>query len=66
MHEYMNKPFIVGYRQASQLTGIPEKRLRRMAWNRLIRVIRPNPCAVLFDEDELWEDIKAMTQEKRK
>ncbi len=57
----MKEALIEGYAQASDLTGVPIRTLRRLVAERRLRVIRHSQKSqVYFSPQNLWEDLKAM------
>jgi hypothetical protein len=62
----MHEKLIIGYKAASDLTGIPVKRLIRMVERRSIRVIKPNVATVAFYPSDLLSDIRAFEVPKIK
>jgi hypothetical protein len=53
-----------GYQEASDATGIPVRRLKRMVARRSLRVIKETDKTVLFFIDHLEEDLTAMETQK--
>jgi len=56
----MQRKFLIGYRQASEFTDLPERRLERMVESRQIRAIKPNRRTIMFVPEHLMEDLMAM------
>jgi len=55
---------LIGYKQASDYTGIPVRRLQRMVERRTIRVVKESKTRVYFFPDHLSEDLEAMERPK--
>jgi hypothetical protein len=51
--------FLIGYKAASEFTGLPVRRIRRMVESRQIRVLKPNSQVVMFVPERLTEDLLA-------
>jgi len=56
----VSEKFLVGYKQASEFSGIPARRLYRMVEARKIRAIKPNTRTVMFIPSRLMEDVMGM------
>ena len=57
---HIKDKFLIGYRKASEFTGLPVRRLQRMVEARQIRAIKPNLQTIMFVPERLMEDILAM------
>ena len=55
---------VIGYKAASELTGIPKRQLQLMVAHRAIRVIRLSGRCVAFFPSQLFEDIEDLVVEK--
>jgi hypothetical protein len=60
----ISEKFLVGYKQASEFSGIPARRIYRMVEARKIRAIKPNSRTVMFIPSRLMEDLMGMEVSK--
>ncbi len=54
------KQLLLSYQEASEATGIPVRRLRRLVEQRKIRVIKTHENTAMFYLEHLQEDIEDM------
>ena len=64
MKESIKDKLLKGYQEASDATGIPVRRLKRMVARRSVRVIKETDKTVMFLIDHLVEDLAAMETSK--